>query len=187
VTSHFRNCPWYALHVRSRFEKLAAKHLRDKGYDPYLPLFKSVRRWSDRVKTVELPLFSGYLFCKFEIEHRLPILVVPGVLSIVGSGKVPATIPESQISSVQKVIASGEQCGPWPLVKNGQSISIERGPLAGLKGTVIEVKSSLYLIVSLPLLQRSVAVEVDRDCVGIDHTRLGGTKLHGNFPIHSSM
>jgi transcription antitermination factor NusG len=182
MTSDSRDWPWYALHIRGRFEKLAAKQLRDKGYDTYLPVFKSLRRWSDRLKTVEMPLFSGYLFCKFNIEQKLPVLVVPGVLSIVGTGKVAATIPESEVSSVRKVIASGMQCGPWPFVQNGQRISVERGPLAGLKGTVIEVKSSLRLILSLPLLHRSVAVEVDRSCVDIDHTRLGGSRLDRNFP-----
>jgi len=187
VTSNFSSHPWYALQIRPRFEKLAAKHLRDKGYDAYLPLFKSVRRWSDRVKTVDMPLFSGYLFCKFDIEHRLPVLIVPGVLSVVGSGKLPATIRESQISSLQKVIASRMQCGPWPFVRSGQSISVERGPLAGLKGTVIEVKSNLRLILSLPLLHRSVAVEVDRDWIDIDHARLDGrSRLHNDVLTDSS-
>jgi len=163
------NRTWYALHTRPRFEKLAAKHLRDKGYEEYVPLYRSTRRWSDRIKTVEMPLFSGYIFCKFDIQDRLPVLVVPGVLSIVGMGKVPETIPESQISSLQQLVASGNQCGPWPFVQAGRIVSVTRGPLAGLKGTVIEVKSSLRLILSLPLLQRSVAVEIDRDCVDFDH------------------
>ena len=170
MSSNSRNRPWYALQVRPRFEKLAAKHLRAKGYEEYLPLCRSTRRWSDRMKTVEMPLFSGYIFCKFDIQKRLPILIVPGVLSIVGIGKAPATIPESQISSLQQVIASGMPCGPWPFVRAGQRISVERGPLAGLKGTVLEVKSSLRLILSLPLLQRSVAVEIDRHCVDLDQS-----------------
>jgi transcription antitermination factor NusG len=85
------------------------------------------------MKTLAIPLFPGYLFCKFDIQDRLPILIVPGVLSIVGIGKAPATIPESQIASLQQVIASGMQCGPWPFVHVGQSVSVERGPLAGLK------------------------------------------------------
>jgi hypothetical protein len=105
------------------------------------------------------------MFCKFDIQDRLPILVVPGVLSIVGVGKAPATIPESQISSLQKVITSGMQCGPWPFAQVGRSVSVERGPLAGLKGIVIEHKSSLRLVLSLPLLQRAVAVEIDRSYV----------------------
>jgi transcription antitermination factor NusG len=104
------------------------------------------------------------------VQDRLPVLVAPGVLSIVGIGKSPATIPESQISAVQQVIASGMQCGPWPFVQVGQRASVERGPLAGLKGTVVRVKSDLRLILSLPLLQRSLAVEIDRNCVDFDST-----------------
>jgi transcription antitermination factor NusG len=165
VSSTFNNHPWYALRIRSRFEKCAAKHLRDKGYEEYLPLSRSTRRWSDRMKTVANPLFPGYLFCKFDIQDRFPILVVPGVLSIVGIGKAPATIPESQISSLQQAITSGLQCRPWPFLQVGQSVSVERGPLAGLKGIVIEDKSNLRLVLSLPLLQRAVAVEMDRSCV----------------------
>ena len=165
MTSTFHNHPWYALTIRSRFEKFAAKHLRDKGYEEYLPLVRSTRRWSDRMKTVEIPLFPGYLFCKFDIQDRLPILVVPGVLSIVGIGKVPATIPDSQISSLQRVTTSGMECESWPFAQVGQSVSVERGPLAGLKGIVIENKSSLRLVLSLPLLRRAVAVEMDRSCV----------------------
>jgi transcription antitermination factor NusG len=111
------------------------------------------------------PLFPGYLFCRFDIQDRFPILVVPGVMSIVGIGKAPATIPESQISSLQQAITSGMQCRPWPFVQVGQSVSVVRGPLAGLKGIVIEDKSNLRLVLSLPLLQRAVAVEMDRSCV----------------------
>jgi transcription antitermination factor NusG len=171
VSSTFHNHLWYALWIRPRFEKYAAKHLRDKGYEEYMPISRSKRRWSDRMKTVETPLFPGYLFCKFDIQNRLPILIVPGVLSIVGIGKAPATIPESQISSLQQVIASGLQSGPWPFVQVGQSVSVERGPLAGLKGIVIEVKSNSRLVLSLPLLQRAVAVDIDRSWVDFAHQK----------------
>jgi transcription antitermination factor NusG len=167
VSSTVCNHPWYALRIRPRFEKFAAKHLRDKGYEEYLPLSRSTRRWSDRTKTVAIPLLPGYLFCKFDIQDRRPILVVPGVLSIVGIGKAPATIPESQISSLQQIITSGMQCVPWPFLQVGQSVSVERGVLAGLKGNVIEVKSNLRLVLSLPLLQRAVAVEIDRSCLDL--------------------
>ena len=171
MSSTFRNHPWYALRIRPRFEKFAAKNLRDKGYEEYLPLTRSTRRWSDRMKTMATPLFPGYLFCKFDIQDRLPILVVPGVLCIVGIGKAPATIPESQISSLQQVITSRMKCEPWPFAQVGQSVSVERGPLAGLKGIVIENKSSLRLVLSLPLLQRAVAVEMDRFCVDFAHQK----------------
>ena len=159
------NAAWYAIQVRPRFEKVVAKHLEYKGYEEYLPLYKSRRRWSDRMKEVELPLFPGYIFCRFDIHNRLPILIVPGVLSIVGIGKVPVSLSHEEISSIQQVVQSGLQYEPWAYMKPGQVVSVERGPLAGLEGTVIEVKSNYRLILSVPLLQRAVAVEIDGDCV----------------------
>lgn len=164
--------PWYALQIRSRFEKVVVQHLTHKGYEAYLPLVRSSRRWSDRIKIVELPLFTGYVFCKLDIGNRHPVLLVPGVLSIVGTGKIPAAIPDYQISALRQVITSGMQYGPYPFVQPGQTICIDRGPLAGLTGTLIEVKSRLRLIVSLPLLQRSVAVEISRHCVAGHHASM---------------
>src|SRR5262245_65103156 len=93
---------WYAIQLRPRAEKMVALHLKDKGYEEYLPVYRSRRRWSDRVKEIELPLFPGYIFCKFDITNRLPVLVVPGVVSITGNGKTPLPIPEQQITAVQR-------------------------------------------------------------------------------------
>jgi transcription antitermination factor NusG len=182
VNSNLHNRQWYALQIRPRFEKLAARHLNGKGYEGYLPVYTARRRWSDRMKSVEVPLFPGYTFCRFDIQERLHILVSPGVLSIVGIGKTPTAVSDREIFSIQQLIASGLPCGPWPFVQVGQNVYVERGPLAGLEGIVIEVKSSLRLILSLPLLQRSVAVEIDRDCVGktSDKSRSAGTTLVNN-------
>jgi len=160
---------WYALQIRSRFEKMAAKQLSDKGYEVYLPLLTSKRPWSDRIKTVEMPLFPGYVFCRFDVQDKLPVLVVPGVLAIVAVGRNPAAIPASQIDAVRQVLASQLHCRSCPLVEAGQRIVVARGPLAGLEGTVVRVKSELRLTLSLPLLQRSIAVEIDRDCIDLDH------------------
>jgi transcription antitermination factor NusG len=165
VNSEFKNEQWYALQVRPRFEKIVTAHLQHKGYGEYLPLYKSRRRWSDRIKELELPLFSGYTFCRFDIHNRLPILMVPGVLSIVGAGKHPTPVSDEEILAIQDIAQSGLEYGPWPFIKAGQPVSVERGPLAGLEGVVVEIKAGWRLIVSLPLLQRSVAVEIDRDCV----------------------
>jgi len=188
LKSNLHNRQWYALQIRPRFEKLAARHLNDKGYEGYLPIYTARRRWSDRVKEVEVPLFPGYTFCKFDIQMKLSILVSPGVLSIVGIGKTPTAVSDREIWSIQQLIASGLPCGPWPFVQVGQSVSVDRGPLAGLEGTVVEVKSSLRLILSLPLLQRSVSVEIDRDCVGkaSDRFRSGSTTfVNSKLPMRS--
>ena len=156
---------WYAVQLRPRFEKIVAQHLVSKGYEEYLPLYRSRRRWSDRVKEIELPLFPGYVFCKFDVADRLPILIIPGVMSIVGSGRTPLAVPEHEIVAVQNVVESGLAYGPWPSMCAGQRVEVRYGPLRGLEGTVVEVKSTFQLIISVTLLSRYVSVAIDRDSV----------------------
>src|SRR5437867_5062512 len=97
---------WYAIQLGPQCEKLVAMQLRNKGYEEYLPMYRSRRRWSDRVKEIQLPLFAGYIFCKFDVMHGLPIVVTPGVISIVGYGKMPLAIPEQEITAVQRIVNS---------------------------------------------------------------------------------
>lgn len=131
-----------------------------------MPMCRSRRRWSDRVKEVEVPLFSGYLFCRFDPHDRqVPILGTPGVISIVGAGKTPIPVPDAEIEAIRSVVRSGLKAQPWPYVKLGTPVYIERGPLAGLEGIVTNTDKVCRLMVSVSLLQRSVAVEIDRDWV----------------------
>src|SRR5437588_2599387 len=152
---------WYALQVRPRFEKVVALHLQHKGYEEYLPLYLKRQRWSGRVKDVQLPLFPGYLFCKFDVFRRLPILVIPGVMSIVGMGRNPLAVAEKEITAVQNVVRSGLTYEPSGFITTGQLARVERGPLRGLIGIVVETRKNCRLIVSVNLLQRSVSVELD--------------------------
>jgi transcription antitermination factor NusG len=154
---------WYAIALRPRFEKTVASHLQHKGYEEFLPLYRSRRRWSDRIKEVELPLFPGYIFCKFDIMQRLPILIIPGVLSIVGVGPVPLAVAEHEISGIQKIVNSGLAYGPWPSLYSGQRVRIQYGPLRGLEGIVLEARDKCQLIVSVTMLSRAVSVTIDRD------------------------
>src|SRR5215471_12565913 len=128
---------WYAVQLRPRFERQVALQLQAKGYEQHLPLYRSRRRWSDRVKVIELPLFPGYIFCKFDVEKRLPILVIPGVISIVGCGRMPLPIPEAEITAVQRIVNSHMPCGPWPALGVGQRVRVRYGPLQGLEGVVV--------------------------------------------------
>ena len=155
--------PWYALRVQSRFGSLASATLRGKGYEEFFPLYRSRRRWSDRVKELELPLFPGYSFCRFDVSHRLPILTTPGVIGIVGIGKIPAPVDLDEIEAVRLILRSGLAAQPWPLLRVGSKVYIERGPLVGLEGIVTNTDKVFRLIVSVSLLQRSVAVEIDRE------------------------
>jgi Transcription antiterminator len=164
--------PWYALQVRTCMERFAATILENKGYECLLPLGKTRRRWSDRVKALDVPLFPGYLFCRFNVQQRLPILTTPGVLHIVGAGKTPLPVEEAEIQALDHVGRSGLAAQPWPYVQVGQVACIERGPLCGLAGVVIAVKSELKLVLSVTLLKRSVAVEVDREWLDVQESRI---------------
>ncbi len=153
--------PWFALQIRSRYEKNAATLLRGKGYELFLPLYKSRRCWSDRIKELELPLFLGYLFCRFNPMDRLPILVTPGVIRVVGIGRSPVPVDDAEIAAIQKAVQSGLPRQPWPFLQTGQRVKVEYGPLQGLEGSLLEFKGRHRLVLSVTMLQRSVAVEVD--------------------------
>ena len=166
VPSDFSEChPWYAVHVQTRFEQAVANSLRSRGYSDFLPVYSCMRRWSDRVKKVELPLFPGYLFCRFDVNYRLPILTTPGVIGIVGVGKLPQPVEEDEINALQVVAGSGLLLEPWPFLKTGERVKIEDGPLRNVEGILSEIGDRGQLVVSITLLQRSVAVTIDRSWV----------------------
>lgn len=155
--------PWYALRIRSNQEKMVSSILETKGYERYLPLYRSKRRWSDRVKELELPLFPGYLFCRLDLnDAAVPVITTPGVISITGAGKVPIPIPDEEIETVRTVIRSGLAVMPWPGLTPGSRVLIERGPLTGVEGIAVNVEDQCRLIVSVHLLQRSLSVEIER-------------------------
>lgn len=153
--------PWFALQTRCRHENMVAIQLGGKGYEPFLPVHKSRRQWSDRIKEIELPLFPGYLFCRFDPLDRMPILVIPGVVQLVGFGKQPAPIEDAEIAALQATVHSGLPREAWPFQKIGQKVRVACGPLRGVEGILLNIKGSSRLILSVTLLQRSVAVEVD--------------------------
>src|SRR5271154_2910630 len=153
--------PWFALQVRTRYEAGVADQLSRQGYEQFLPLYKLRKRWSDRIKEVNSPLFPGYLFCRFNPQDRLPILKTPGVIQIVGFNNGPAAVDEAEIHSIQTLVAAGVPHQPWPFLAAGDRVRIESGPLLGLEGILIDVKRSHRLVLSVTLLQRSVAVEID--------------------------
>ncbi len=163
---------WYALHVKANFEKVAATILEGKNLEVYLPTYRRPRRWSDRIKEIECPLFPGYVFCRFDVNSRLPILTTSGVLSIVGNGKVPSAIAEEEISAIQTVTRSGLSAMPWPFLRVGQRVVVRRGPLAGMDGILLSLPNRYRIVISISLLQRSIATEIDADMVCATQPRL---------------
>jgi transcription antitermination factor NusG len=162
--------PWFALQVRMRYETGVAGHLKGKGYEWFLPLYKARRRWSDRVKEVDSPLFPGYLFCRFNPHNRLPILKTPGVTQIVGYNHVPIPVDEQEIEAIRSLVASGVPNFPCSYLEVGSKVRIEAGALRGLEGILTELKGKRRLVLSITLLQRSVAVEIDSDAVSVVHS-----------------
>jgi transcription antitermination factor NusG len=157
--------PWFAILARTGRERNATFLLENTGYECYLPVSKFVRRWSDRVKETEVPLFPGYFFCRMNPHNRLPVLTTPSVMQIVGVGKTPIAVEEQEIAAIQCAGKSGIPLMPWPYLEIGHLASIKEGPLKGLTGIVVKIKSSAKLVLSVSLLQRSVAVEIDRSWI----------------------
>lgn len=157
------NAAWYAVAVRSNFERIVAQSLRQKDYEIFLPVYLAKRRWSDRTKVVERALFPGYLFCRMDFARRVPLLNTLGVASIVGIGKCAAAVADGEIAALQRIVESGLPVAPWPFLKAGQFVYINRGPLAGLEGIVIAPKNRSRLVVSVEMLRRSVTVEIESD------------------------
>src|SRR6202142_2272277 len=146
--------PWFALRVRSNHERVAAMYLREQGYEEFCPAYRSERKWSDRKKTGEQFLFPGYVFCRLNPDDRLPVLMMPGVVNIVGFGTQPAPIAETEIEQVRTMVSSGLLVSPWPFLRVGQTVVLERGPLAGVQGLLQKIKKTFRLVVSVQMLQR---------------------------------
>ena len=156
---------WFALQVRTRWESSTAVLLSGKGYQTFLPTYKIRKRWKGRMREVDSALFPGYVFCNFDAQKRLPVLITPGVISVVGQGKIPQPVDPQEIEAVQKVVASGFRAEPWPYLEIGQKIRIEEDALQGLEGILINFKGNQRIVVSVSLLKRSVALEIDRSSV----------------------
>jgi transcription antitermination factor NusG len=173
MSSQVHDMSWFALVVRSRWERSAASSLATRGCESLLPVFKQRHRWSDRWKELEQPLFPGYIFCRFDPDNRLPVLTTPGVLSIVGKGKIPIPIEPDEIAALELLVRSGLPARPWPYLEAGQAVEVNQGPLRGMRGIVLQLKSETKLVLSVTLLQRSVAVEMSRSWI-TSQSREGG-------------
>lgn len=160
------NHNWFAVQVRTRWEASTAVLLDGKGFEVFLPTYKPSKGWSGHSrKEHAAPLFPGYVFCRFNAHNRLPILVTPGVIAVVGRGKVPLPVDDNEISAIQAIVASGFRPEPWPFLEVGQRVRIDAEPLRGLEGILLSFKGGSRIVLSVSLLRRSVALEIDRSFV----------------------
>lgn len=157
--------PWFGVRTRSNQERLVATALGAKGFQEYLPVYSCRRRRSNRIVTIERPLFPGYVFCRFDARQRVPIMATPGVVSIIGFGVDPAPIDDREIEAVRAILRSGLATEACPFLREGQRVRIRYGSLQGLEGILVKKKSDWRLVVSVMLLQRSVSVEIDGDWI----------------------
>lgn len=179
---------WYALYTRHQHEKTVARLLTGKGFETFLPLYVAVRCWKNGDKQLSLPLFPCYVFLRGPLDRWLPVLTTPGIYSVVGYGAQRAMIPRSQIEAVRRLVESPFKAEPHPFIKCGDRVRIKVGPLQGLEGILLRKKNQWKLLLSVEMLERSVAVEVDAaivERVYASKPRLAPSWLPTNAPAHS--
>jgi transcription antitermination factor NusG len=152
---------WYALYTCPRHEKQVAEQIEQRRISCFLPLYRSLRRWKDRRKELELALFPGYVFVRIAPQNRLQVLRVPGAVRLVTFNGQPSALPEAEIESLRRGLAGRVRMAPHPYLQVGRRVRVRSGPMAGLEGILRRRKEGLRLVVSIEMLARSVAVEVD--------------------------
>lgn len=153
--------PWWALYTRHQHEKTIAEMLSAKGFEVFLPLYESVRRWKDRRKVLTLPLFPGYVFVRGVPERRLQIVSTPGIHMVLSQGEQSATIPEEEIDAVRRTLEGNFRVEPHPFLNCGERVRVKRGTLEGVEGVLVRWKGCARLVLSVDMLAQSVAVEID--------------------------
>ena len=155
------NGPWCAVYTRHQHEKTVSEMLAAKGFEVFLPLYESTRRWKDRRKVLSLPLFPCYVFVRGAIERRLPVLTTPGVHMIISRGERVATVPEHEIDAIRRTVEGHFQVEPHPFLRCGERVRVVRGSLDGVEGVLTRKKNLYRLVISVEMLAQSVAVEID--------------------------
>lgn len=152
---------WVAVYTVARHEKTVARQLEERRIETFLPLYRSLRRWKDRKKEVELALFPSYVFVRIGASGKLPVLQLGGVVSIVSFNGEPATLPEAEINALRNGLENQFWVEPCPYLKVGRGVRVVRGPMAGAEGILSRKKDKYRFVISVDVLMRSVAVEVD--------------------------
>lgn len=156
---------WFALVVKSRFDKAVAHALEVKGYETLMPVYKKYHHYGRHSRHCDLPLFPGYVCCRFDFQTRMPVLATPGVIRVAGGGGVATPVSETEIHSLQAAMRAQLPVQPFPFLNVGQRVRINSGALAGVEGIILGSKPQLRLVLSITLLQRSVLLEIDGEMV----------------------
>jgi transcription antitermination factor NusG len=152
---------WYVASTAPHHEKWVARQLEGFQVQHFLPLYRSLRRWKDRRKELELPLFPGYLFVRIPLSERLRVLRTPGVVQIVGFQGRPQAVPDSEVETLRQSVLHGTSLQPHPYLKVGRRVRVQSGPLTGMEGILVRQKDAFRVVLSVEMITRSFAVEVD--------------------------
>jgi transcription antitermination factor NusG len=152
---------WYAIRTRPRHEKVVRDQLAGRGIEPLLPTFVRISQWKDRRKTIQLPLFPGYCFAKFSLDGSFPVLQATGVIDIVGQGHGPEPIPEEDIDAVKMIVLHARQYDRCSYLADGTRVTVIRGPLKGVHGTLVRRANRDRLVVAVHMIRQAVSVEID--------------------------
>jgi transcription termination/antitermination protein NusG len=152
---------WFAIHTKSRHEKVVSETLQRKQIEVFLPTVARWSRWKDRRKRIDWPLFPGYCFARFDPTRTLPVLNANGVIAIVSIGGHPAPIPAKEIEDIRTLVTSDLQFDPCPFVKEGSMVEVVRGPLRGVFGRLVRKGAHARLMLSVDLIGQAVSVHVD--------------------------
>jgi transcription antitermination factor NusG len=163
--------PWSAVYTRHQHERTVAEMLTAKGFEVFLPLYESVRRWKQRRKLLQMPLFPCYVFVRGAFAKRLPVLTTPGVHMVLCKGDQEATIPEEEIQDIRRAVNGEFRVEPHPFLKCGEQVRVKRGALRGVEGILVRKKNLFRLVLSVSMLHQSVAVEVNVEDVEPVSTR----------------
>jgi transcription antitermination factor NusG len=156
---------WYAIHTRHQHERSAASILSGKGFRIFYPTYESVRKWKDRSKKLSLPLFPGYLFLAEDVHKKLLIVSTPGVCAILSIAGQPAVIPAEEIRALRRSVEGQYKIVPHPFLNTGDRLRVKSGPLAGTEGILTRKRDMYRLVLSIEILGRSAAVEIDSSIV----------------------
>jgi transcription antitermination factor NusG len=172
---------WYAAHTRANHEKRVAEQLDRRAVEHFLPVYQSVRKWADRRKRLELPLFPGYIFVRLPLQERLRVLEIPSVARLVGFDNTPTALPDHEMEVMRNGLTGQLRVLPHHYLKAGRRVRIIRGPLEGCQGILLRNKGDLRVVLSVDLIMRSVAVEVGTEDIAV----LPAPTTPTDFPLHS--
>jgi transcription antitermination factor NusG len=161
MSVELQNEQWFAVQVRARRELSTSALLGNKGYQVLLPTYAQGKNGPES----RSPIFPGYVFCRFDCQKRLPILITPGVIAVVGRGRIPVPVELAEMDAIKTMVSSGLPLAPCPYLEVGQRVRIEDDSLQGLEGILVAFKGGHRIVVSVSLLRRSVALEIDRSRV----------------------